>query len=125
MQARIKWEIKDWLEKYGLCQVHTKRPENIHVPMGEMPLALSAGQYFGLDLTGPLVPSRSSQARYIMTCIGHDGWAKTYPLLWKTNEATWEKLQNYYILRFSVPEGSIPECIIMDQASEWKGINFK
>ncbi len=115
----MKKDVREWISKCGLCQVHTKRKEK--VSMGEMPIAHAPGQYVGIDLIGPLVPSRYSGARYIMTCIDHyDGWAEAYPLIRKTNEAVWERLRNEYIPRFSVPE-----VIITDQGSEFKGNEFK
>ena len=115
----MKRDVKDWISKCGLCQVHTKRRER--VSMGEMPIAHAPGQFVGIDLIGPLLPSRYSGARYIMTCIDHyDGWAEAYPLVRKTNEAVWERLRNEYIPRFSVPE-----VILTDQGSEFKGQEFK
>ena len=114
----MKSDVKQWLDKCGLCQVHTKRAEK--VPMGEMPIARAPGIYIGIDLIGPLVPSRYSEARYIMTTIDHhDGWAEAYVLKRKTNEAVWERLRNDFIPRFSAPE-----CIITDQGSEFKGGDF-
>ena len=114
----MKKDIQKWLDKCGLCQVHQKRPER--VAMGEMPLALCPGQYIGVDLIGPLIPSIHSDARYIMTCIDHySGWVEAYPLKNKTNEAVWERLRNDY-----VPRHGVPEVMVTDQGSEFKGKDF-
>ncbi len=114
----MKREIREWIDKCGLCAVHTKRREK--VPLGEMPIATAPGLYVGIDLIGPLAPSRHTGARYIMTCIDYyDGWAEAYPLQRKTNEAVWERLRNDFI-----PRHSAPEVIITDQGTEFKGIEF-
>ncbi len=114
----MKREISNWINKCALCAVHTKRREK--VPLGEMPIATASGLYVGIDLIGPLTPSRYSGARYIMTCIDYyDGWTEAYPLQRKTNEAVWERLRNDF-----VPRHSAPEVIITDQGSEFKGIDF-
>ena len=114
----MKREIREWIEKCGLCAVHTKRREK--APMGEMPIATSPGLYVGIDLIGPLIPSRYSGARYIMTCVDfYDGWAEAYPLQRKTTESVWERLRNDFI-----PRHSAPEVIITDQGSEFKGVDF-
>ncbi|MCP3887667.1 MAG: DDE-type integrase/transposase/recombinase [Desulfobulbaceae bacterium] len=115
----MKREIREWIQKCGLCQVHTKRPEK--VPMGEMPIAQAPNLYIGIDLIGPLVSSKYSGAKYIMTTIDyHDGWAEGYPLANKTNETVWERLRNDFIPRYGAPE-----VIITDQGSEWKGADFQ
>ena len=79
----MKRKIRELINKCGFCAVHTRRPEKL--PMGEMSLATSPGLYVGIDLIGPLIPSKQSGARYIFTCLDfYDGWAEVYPLKHKT-----------------------------------------
>ena len=114
----MKRDIRNFIAKCGLCQVHTKRAEQ--VPMGEMPIANAPNQIVGMDLIGELVPSKYSGAKYIMTLIDHhDGWAEAYVLPNKKKETVWERLRNDFIPRYGAPE-----VIITDQGAEWKGTDF-
>ena len=77
--------MQQYLDLYGLCQVHHYRPE--YAPMGEMPIAQCPCEVVGIDLMGPLFKSSLHSNKYICVVLDrYSGWVEVYPLASEANE---------------------------------------
>jgi len=114
----MKADIVGQLRKCSLCVVHRRR--QIHLPMGEMPIATAPGQIIGADLIGPFVTSPAGNV-YVLTIIDHcTGHAEAYAIPRKTNEAVWSVFRQQYFPRYGYPE-----VLITDQGLEFNALAFR
>lgn len=114
----MKPDIESELKKCATCIAHNRK--QIHLPMGEMPIASAPAQIIGADLIGPFVRSPEGNA-YVLTVIDHcTGWGEAYPIPRKTNEAVWSKFRKEYF-----PRHGYPEVLITDQGQEFNALEFR
>ena len=105
------------LKTCPICQLHSRR--QIHVPMNEMPLAVSPFQIIGADLIA--MPESLQSNKYALTIICHcTGWAEVYPLKDKTCQSVWDKFANEFI-----PRHGVPQLMVTDRGKEFTAMEFE
>ncbi len=105
--------IRKRLAKCAICLVHSQK--QVHVPMGEMPLAAYPFQICSADLVGPLPASNPHNNRYILNILCHSsGYAECFPIPDKTNKSVWDKFAQEF-----VPRHGYMETLITDNGKEF------
>jgi hypothetical protein len=108
----MRSEVAKEIALCGLCAVHTRHRE--HIPMGDMPMAVYAGQIVSADLTGPLALSNQGN-RYILNILDHfSGWVESYCIPDKRNATIVEKFVVDYF-----PRAGWPEILLTDNGGEF------
>lgn len=84
-------DVRKYCVQFPLCGMHTHARE--HCEMGEMLIPAYPMQIISADLAGSFMQSYNGNL-YLLRIIDHlSGWAETYPIPNKKNEAVWKMLQ--------------------------------
>ena len=94
----MRRDIQTCVDPCTHCQVQSNH--NNPQPMQMMPEAAYPFQIVHIDLVGPFVPSRRSNAKYLLTAIDHcSGYVEAIPLRNKSSDDVMEGLMANVVAR--------------------------
>ena len=123
IQSFCVWEgmaadIKAFIEQCPTCQANARNLPRTRLQITDTPT--KPFEKLGIDLIGPLLPSKSNN-RYILTVICHlTGWAEAYAIPDKTSRSVWNALYTQFFSRYG-----FPQCIVTDCGKEMTSCDIR